>query len=297
MNSLSLTLLLLALCLSAAFASPVVTSRAISASLYDDFILYTKYSSAAYQPLCPKPLGKTLLRSFERGRTQGFIARDDDRQEIVVSFRGTFSLADAITDARFLLLPFFPPGFNESESSESDGIRVHRGFLKAHDDVEKGVLAIVTTQLALFPRFRVVVTGHSLGGAIASLSAPLLKAALPSATVALYTFGQPRVGNAEYASWVENTLGQENIYRTVHTRDGVPTMVPRVFKYRHFATEYWQFKDPLSGTPREDTVKRCIGGEDPTCSVRIPSGGINIYHTVYFGRLLVTPIPDLKLCF
>ncbi|KAJ6517387.1 alpha/beta-hydrolase [Mycena vitilis] len=295
MTQLSLTLLVLALCFAAAFASPVVTSRAIPASLYDDFILYTKYSSAAYQPLCPKPVGKTLIKSFERGRTQGFIARDDERQEIVVSFRGTFSLKDAITDAQFLLLPFLPPGVHESEAV---GIRVHRGFRDAYDDVANDVLAIVTTQLAQFPSFRVVVTGHSLGGAIASFGAPSLKAALPFATVALYTFGQPRVGNAEYARWVEKTLGEENIYRTVHTLDGVPTMVPRFIGYRHFATEYWQFKDPVPLiVPREDTVKQCVGGEDPTCSVRIPSSGINVFHTVYFGQLLVTVIPDLKLCF
>ncbi|KAJ6476485.1 lipase [Mycena vitilis] len=289
MNSLSLTLLLLALCLSAAFASPVVTSRAISASLYDDFVLYTKYSSAAYQPLCPKPLGKTLIRSFERRRTQGYVARDDDRQEIIVVFRGTFSLMikDILTDAQFLLLPFFPPDLDESESA---GIRVHRGFRNAYDDVAEDVLAIVTAQLAQFPGFRVVVTGHSMGGALASFGAPLIKGALPSATVALYTFGQPRVGNAEYASWVEKTLGEENIYRILrllhpNILDGVPTMVPRIFGYRHFATEYWQFKDPVPLiTSKEDSVKKCVGGEDPECSARIPSTGINPFHTVYFGR-------------
>ncbi|KAJ7624203.1 Alpha/Beta hydrolase protein, partial [Mycena polygramma] len=270
-----------------------VTSRAISASLYEDFILYTRYSSAAYQPRCPRPLGKTLIRSVRSSslstprRTQGFIARDDDREEIVVSFRGTFSLSNAVTNAQFLLSPFLPPGLNESESVD---ILVHRGFRDAYDNVANDVLAIVTTQLELFPNFRVVVTGHSLGGALASFAAPSLKAALPFATVALYTFGQPRVGNAEFAGWVEKTLGEENIYRILRLLnldipDGVPTMVPRALGYRHFATEYWQFRDPVPlVTTRESTVKQCVGGEDPTCSVRIPSTGINPFHTVYFGR-------------
>ncbi|KAF8172310.1 Alpha/Beta hydrolase protein, partial [Mycena galopus ATCC 62051] len=154
----------------------------ISSSLYEDFVLYTKYSSAAYQLICPRPVGKTLVKSFEFGRTQGFIARDHDRQEIVVSFCGTFSLTDAVADAKILLVPFTSPGIIEL-------VHVHRGFLDAYKNVGDDVVSIVKQQLEQYPNFRVVVTGHSLGGAIASLAAPSLKAALPDADLKLYTFG------------------------------------------------------------------------------------------------------------
>ncbi|KAJ7633899.1 Alpha/Beta hydrolase protein, partial [Mycena polygramma] len=254
---------------------------------------YTRYSSTAYHPRCSGPLGKTLIRSFERGRTKGLIARDDDRQEIVVSFRGTFSLSTAITNAQFLLSPFLTPGLNVSESVD---ILVHRGFRDAYDNVANDVLAIVMVQLALFPEFRVVVTGHSLGGAIASFGAPHFRplrlrsthSVRPSSISSSLTLnelylGQPRIGNAEFASWVEKTLGEENIYRTVYTFDGVPTMVPRFLNYTHFATEYWQFRDPVPFiTTRESTVKQCVRGEDPTCSVRIRtsrlSAGVSLIH-------------------
>jgi len=33
----------------------------IEQQVYDDLVLYTKYSSAAYQKLCPQPLGNTLI--------------------------------------------------------------------------------------------------------------------------------------------------------------------------------------------------------------------------------------------
>lgn len=40
---------------------PAVQKRSVSQSLMDDFIRYTKYSSGAYQVVCPSPLGNTLV--------------------------------------------------------------------------------------------------------------------------------------------------------------------------------------------------------------------------------------------
>ncbi|KAJ7780080.1 alpha/beta-hydrolase [Mycena maculata] len=271
-------------------ASPPVVSREISRDLYDDLVRYTQYSSAAYQLFCGRPLGNTLVRSFERRRTQGFIARDDNRTEIVVSFRGTFSLTDAVGNAKFRLRPFDSPGITAA-------VRVHRGFLAAYNNVVNDILQIVRDQLAQYPGYRIVVTGHSLGGAIASLAAPSIKTALPNANITLFTFGnlsksgQPRVGDADYAAYVEELIGVENIFRGVFFY-GVPTMVPRLFGYQHFATEYWQFRNPRPFMARETTVRKCEGPEDPSCSLSIrPSRGINPAHTYYFGQVMaVNPL-------
>ncbi|KAJ7842687.1 Alpha/Beta hydrolase protein, partial [Mycena leptocephala] len=213
-----------------------------ASNILNDFVQYSKYSSLAYKytstiPLykwmCPRPLGNTLVRLFEKGRTQGFVARDDNRGEIVVSFRGTFSLKDAITDARAWLTPFNLPGI-----AKDPRIRVHKGFLLAYKDVSDDVRTIVKNEFKSFPTYRIVVTGHSLGGAIASIAALSLKTEFPHTTLQLYTFGQPRVGTKNFARHVENTIRVENIFRAVHNLDGVP-MVPRI-AYEHFATEYWQ---------------------------------------------------------
>ncbi|KAJ7616927.1 alpha/beta-hydrolase [Mycena polygramma] len=289
MNSLSLTYFLLALLfLSTVFASPPVTSPAISPELYDDLVLYTKYSSAAYRRKCLNPLGNTLIKSFDRNRTRGFIARDDGRQEIIVAFRGTFSLEEAIIDAKIYLLPVDLP-----DRMPQPQTRVHRGFWNAYEDIGEDLFVIVRAELEKFPTYRVVVTGDSLGGAIASIAAPLLKAALPDMMLKLYTFGQPRVGNGLFARYVEQKVGEENIFRAVHTSDGVPTIIPRLIRYAHFATEYWQFIDPIFRPPPE-TVRKCVGGEDKTCSASIPSGGINGPHARYFGRIM---IDNRDLCF
>ncbi|KAJ7077763.1 hypothetical protein C8R44DRAFT_755041 [Mycena epipterygia] len=78
---------------------------------------------------------------------------------------------------------------------------------------------------------------------------------------------------------VEAKIGVGNIFR-----DGVPTMVPRIFGYEHHVTEFWQFEDPGLFKSPPATVRRCLGREDPTCSDSILSMGINPAHVRYFGQ-------------
>ncbi|KAK6984874.1 Alpha/Beta hydrolase protein [Favolaschia claudopus] len=207
--------------------SPSIAPRSgILSAVYDDLVLYTQYSSATYQLICPRPVGRTLIYQFPPLGTQGFIARDDARMEIVVAFRGTADLKDVLTDVEFDLRPFESPGIME-------GSLVHHGFLDAYSNVAQDVVRYVKQQLVAHPGYRVILTGHSLGGAIAAIAAPSLKPVLGTVTLKLYTFGQPRVGNVNFARSVETILGQENIFRAVHTMDGVPTMVPTIFGYAH----------------------------------------------------------------
>ncbi|KAJ7240164.1 alpha/beta-hydrolase [Mycena haematopus] len=285
MQAFTLTCLVLGL-FSGSFASPVLTSRTISSSLYDDLVLYTQYSSAAYQLICPSPLGTTLVESFSAENTQGFISRDDDREEIVVSFRGSFSLADVATDVDLFLVPFTSPGIAQS-------FNVHAGFLDAYNDVADIVLSAVKAQVKRFPSYSVVVTGHSLGGALAALGGVSVKIALPKVALKLYTFGQPRTGDAKWAAFAESTIGAGNIFRGVHTYDGVPTIIPRFLGYEHHSTEYWQFEDPGLFTSDPTTVQQCSGEEDPSCSDSIPSTGINAAHIFYFGQVMAV---DPLLC-
>jgi len=128
-----------------------------------------------------------------------------------------------------------------------------------------------------------------LGGALASIAALSVKSNFPSAPVRLFTYGQPRTGDAAYADLLETTVGRDDIFRAVHTWDGVPTMVPESLGYHHHACEYWQFEEP----PNSSTVRRCEGQEDPECSHSIPSTGINLAHGVYFGQVMTL---DATLC-
>ncbi|KIM78843.1 hypothetical protein PILCRDRAFT_74960 [Piloderma croceum F 1598] len=269
----------------------------ISQSTYDELVRYTKYSSGAYHLVCLKPLGNHLVQSFTDiiTDTQGYIARDDTRKEIVVAFRGSQQIANVFTDAAIMLTPFQSPGVDDVGDAY-----VHLGFLTAYNSVASNVISVVKKQLEIHPGYSIVSTGHSLGASIASIGGLSLKANFPNVTVKMYTFGgfvrlavlsnplkslrqgQPRTGNSGYATLVEEMLGISNIFRAVHTFDGVPTIIHQRLGYRHHATEFWQFKEPSSRAH----VKQCVDAEDPSCSNSIISSGINIAHVTYFGQAM-----------
>ncbi|KAF5386020.1 hypothetical protein D9615_002529 [Tricholomella constricta] len=263
-------------------ASPLLETRAdgVSQAVFDDLVRYTKYSSAVYQWICPAPLGNKLVNKFTKSGTQGFIVRDDARKEIVVAFRGSLEVIDALIDLHIIMSPLKSTGI----SNVGDAY-VHTGFQYAYNVVANEVLAAVKGQLAAYPGYSVVTTGHSLGGSVASIAALSIRAAHPSVPLKLYTYGkccQPRSGNAAFAALVESRIGTSNIFRGVHTYDGVPTILFKVLGYRHFATEYWQFKDPA--TPAN--VRKCSGGDDPNCSDSIWSTAVNLAHVSYFGQIM-----------
>lgn len=249
----------------------------IPEELYNELVRYAKYASGAYQVLCPRPMGNTLVTQFTDiiTSTQGFVARDDTRKELVISFRGSREIPSAIIDTSLVLSPLRGPGLPKDTDAH-----VHTGFLYAFRSVGDRVLNVLREQFEKFPRYDVAVSGHSLGGAIACIAALSIKSSFPDVALRLFTYGQPRTGDPSFAELVETIIGVDNIFRGVHSFDGVPTMIPTKLGYRHHATEYWQFTEP----PAPRHVRKCVGGEDPEGSASIPSTGINLPHMVYFEQ-------------
>jgi len=257
-------------------------SNNLSSGIFRDLVFYFKYASSAYTLKCPRPNGKTLVHQLgcEYTEAHGYIARDDDRKEIVIALRGSASIEDLMADSKIALVPFVSPGV-----SPPSGTLVHAGFLSAWNSVVDVVISIVEAELAAKPEYSIVAVGHSLGGAVASLAAISLRQNFRTSVTRMYSYGQPRTGNRVYAEFFNSEIGA-NAFRAVHTNDGVPTMIPTLLGYHHHGVEYWQFIDP----PLPVTTKQCgAHGEDLLCSASIPSGGINVAHLIYFGIPAITP--------
>ncbi|KAF9461464.1 alpha/beta-hydrolase, partial [Collybia nuda] len=229
---------------------------------YNDLEFYYKYASSAYAETCNKPNGNILVSAINESSsdTQGFIARDDGRKEIVLSFRGSTSAWDWLTNFQIVETPFIVANI-----SGPAGVMVHTGFLTAQAPLLRITIEDVQSQLVGHPKYSVVTTGHSLGGALSTLAGITLKQILPDVKVRIYTYGQPRVGNAGLAKWVDTSFGHANLFRSVHTTDTVPHLPPTLFlpNYTHHGIEYWSFKDPSSAA---NTKKCALTGEDPKCS-------------------------------
>ncbi|CAL5068823.1 unnamed protein product [Urochloa decumbens] len=184
--------------------------------------------------------------------TQVAIWRDSSRRRLVVAFRGTeqSKWKDLRTD-----LMLVPAGLNPERlgGDFKQEVQVHSGFLGAYDSVRNRIMALLKYAVGYqdeddaenIPRWHVYVTGHSLGGALATLLALELSSSQMAKNgvifVTMYNFGSPRVGNRRFAE-VYNAKVKDS-WRIVNHRDIIPT-VPRLMGYCHVeAPVYLKFGD------------------------------------------------------
>lgn len=97
------------------------------------------------------------------------MAVDDTNHLVVLAFQGTANTLNKLTDAAFL------PVSTELCGSGDDECKIHRGFWHAWQDVETVVTDSVLRAVIAHPAYRVIATGHSLGGALAALAATSLR--------------------------------------------------------------------------------------------------------------------------
>jgi len=121
-------------------------------------------------------------------------------------------------------------------------VQVHSGFLTAYDSVRNRIMALIKYAIGYMDeedaetiaKWHIYVTGHSLGGALATLLALELSSSQMAKNgvifVTVYNFGSPRVGNRRFAD-VYNAKVKDS-WRVVNHRDIIPT-VPRLMGYCH----------------------------------------------------------------
>ena len=149
--------------------------------------------------------GLELSAFLEAGDTQGFVAESD--AAMVIAFRGAESLGDWLTNIQIV-------------STDRAYGPVHRGF---HEEYSSVVPQFLELALAAMGSGKLVwLTGHSLGGALATITALEWEAHAEFAGV--FTFGQPKLvgdGNA-----VAGRLERHGYVRFVNDDDIVPRIPP-----------------------------------------------------------------------
>ena len=142
----------------------------------------------------------------KKSDTQGFVATRD--KAIYVVWRGSESKKDFQNDASIDKVPFI-----------NDGEKVHIGFKYCWESVVGDTYDAIDTAIENLQgeTTDIVVCGHSLGGAVATLYAHSIKKHYPHYNIKCVTIGSPRVGNKtfknNYDSYEIDTL------RVVHNND------------------------------------------------------------------------------
>ncbi|KAL1916440.1 uncharacterized protein VTP21DRAFT_5631 [Calcarisporiella thermophila] len=197
----------------------------------------------------------------------GYVARDTVGKVIVVGFGGTMSLKNWIENLKLLRVDM--PGTEDSQ--------VHLGFWESYLEARPLVLEAVSSLLQQHPDHSILITGHSRGGAIASLCAMDLRASqsIPQ-EVSLATFGEPRLGDANFANHFDRLGILSKTF--INKRDPVPHVPTLLSGWRRHGVEVWIRED--------EQAVQCLMNEDPNCSNSETFFNIsdhNAYFNVGFG--------------
>lgn len=151
-----------------------------------------------------KLLNLKLIETFDNNGTQAILLENDTC--IFLGFRGTeaTSMKDIKSD------------FKATIKACETGGKIHSGFDEAFSQVALEIQQFLTQDK--FKDKPLFITGHSLGGALATIAAKKLRH--EGGIASCYTFGSPRVGNVDWA-----TGNKAPIYRVVNAVDPV-TMLP-----------------------------------------------------------------------
>ena len=170
----------------------------------------------------------------------------NDKKLIVVSFRGTnFGKKDGLQDILTDIKANDVIGFSEKDLS----IKVHSGFWNSEQLFEAGLKSITfKSGQTLFEiiknakrnnktskKIQFLITGHSLGGAIATLFAARLIDFynVDPNNIVVYTFGAPAVGNEHFKYVFEDNPNKykvfKHFYRIRNMYDPVPVATSKKF--------------------------------------------------------------------
>lgn len=190
-------------------------------------LLLAELSMIAY--LAPDQTGKAAKRL---GFSETIFYNNDGSQaysfsnekDIVIAFRGTepneWNDIKADMDATKAL-------------AETVG-RVHRGFKKEVDDIWPELEQMLSANQKILNK-RLWFTGHSLGGAMASICAGrCLLSEIKTSPEQIHTFGSPRVGTKRYINHAK-----VDYYRWVNNNDIVTHTPPAWLGYRHSGKEMY----------------------------------------------------------
>ena len=243
-----------------------------------DMKIYARYSNVAYcdpQGIRTFKCEQCEALSTLRGTTvKAVISPTLDEQaaifeeadKIVVAFRGSATWPNTLTNI------CFAPSIYASFLLNTTEAQAHNGFLEYYFRLRPQLIRFLSSTEVSSKH--IVFTGHSLGGAIATIAAADAQANLQLRSVSLFTYGEPRVGNDAFVHFLRASR-LEKSFRVVNEKDPVPQipfrddqyeifdpLSPPLFGYVHRSGEVLLKNNNAEILECED-----FGNEDPECAL------------------------------
>lgn len=150
----------------------------------------------------------------------GLMGHNTASRTAFLSFRGTSDVAEWVADIDAVPDDYRPiSGFGQ----------VHSGFQDMYQLVRADIVANLAAATAGCDQ--ILITGHSLGAALAVLAAPDVARNMPPNTIEprLITFAGPRVGVSDFVTQFDAVI--ESCYRVVNFLDIVPYLPPAPYAH------------------------------------------------------------------
>lgn len=176
-------------------------------------------------------MGLTNSRFFynPRSNAHGFVVTNEN--VCIVAFRGSREAKDFHQDSKI--------NFASIDESLDKNVKAHEGFRECCISIQEDAIRFMKE---VNPRkLPLIITGHSLGGANAVLAA-YMATVYPDKShddthysiKAMYTYGQPRVGNHHFhEDFKRRGKLDEKLIRVVNKGDVITRMPPFLSGYRH----------------------------------------------------------------
>ena len=187
----------------------------------------------------------------------------------IIVFRGSEDFNDALVNVQI-----------EREQSRfvnaPDDVFIHRGFQDAlfefnvTEQIEEQVMQMIDEE------GEIILSGHSLGGALAHILAVYFADKYPNMKVTMINVGAPRLGNKAFKTWSEE-LPNLAVWRYVYRKDVVPRLIPTSLGYHH-AGHLYQMHKSFGGTYYSMVYYRQTG--DGVQYARAPRGWYCKYSIV-----------------
>jgi triacylglycerol lipase len=198
------------------FAYDLNSAIFLVALCYQSHILY-KDPSNFKLPVFPEMF--KLVSSFQGagGYPGGYIIESPTTAIIV--FRGSATSEDFVKDIQFIRVPY---------KLVPNAGWVHAGFYDIYTknrENQSGPRDVIFKSLATInPSKTLYITGHSLGGALATLCTLDVAVNTPFKQPIIYTFGSPRVGESQFVSTFDKQINTS--VRIVNYYDYIPSLPP-----------------------------------------------------------------------